>query len=145
AEDATADAFARAWAARAAYDPSRGDASAWLWAIARNAVTDRLRRRAHAPFALSASVAASVAATGGEHDVHGAAAARIDWQRLVAAVAALPDLDHDIVALRIGAGLGHDAVGAAVGLSAGAVAQRFHRILGRLQRAVDGADEEVRR
>lgn len=139
AEDATADAFARAWAARAAFDPSRGDASPWLWAIVRNAVTDRLRRRAHAPFALSPSVAAS----GGDHDVHGAAAARIDWGRLVAAVAALPDLDHDIVALRIGAGLGHEAIGAAVGLSAGAVAQRLHRALGRLRRAVDGEAEEV--
>lgn len=136
AEDACADAFARAWAARAAFDPARGPASTWLWAIARNAVTDRLRRRAHAPLALA--LAPDIAAA---HDAHDAAAARIDWARLVAAVDALPDLDHDIVALRIGAGLGHEAVGAAVGLSAGAVAQRLHRILGRLRRAVDGEEE----
>lgn len=142
AEDATADAFARAWAARAAFDPARGDASPWLWAIARNAVTDRLRRRAHAPFALSPSDAASgdMHDLGDGHDVHRAVVARIDWARLVVAVAALPDLDHDIVSLRIGAGLGHDAIGAAVGLSAGAVAQRLHRALGRLRRAVEGEE-----
>ncbi len=45
AEDVTADIFSRAWASRRSYDPTKGALSTWLWTIARNVVTDRLRRR----------------------------------------------------------------------------------------------------
>ena len=45
AEDVTADIFVRAWSRRETYDSRKGSQSTWLWAIARNLVTDRLRRR----------------------------------------------------------------------------------------------------
>src|ERR1700691_4461550 len=45
AEDVTALAFERAYRRRAIYDVRRGSARAWLFAIARNAALDELRRR----------------------------------------------------------------------------------------------------
>ncbi len=45
AEDVTALAFERAYRRRAVFNPGRGSARAWLFAIARNAALDELRRR----------------------------------------------------------------------------------------------------
>src|SRR5450755_4290969 len=45
AEDVTSLAFERAYRRRALFDLRRGSARAWLFAIARNAALDELRRR----------------------------------------------------------------------------------------------------
>src|SRR5579871_2820879 len=45
AEDVTALAFERAFRKRRTYSPRRGSLRAWLFAIARNAALDELRRR----------------------------------------------------------------------------------------------------
>ncbi len=45
AEDVTALAFERAYRRRALFNPHRGSGRAWLFAIARNAALDELRRR----------------------------------------------------------------------------------------------------
>nr|MBA3327141.1 hypothetical protein [Solirubrobacterales bacterium] len=45
AEDVTALAFERAYRRRASFDARRGTHRAWLFAIARNAALDELRRR----------------------------------------------------------------------------------------------------
>ena len=45
AEDITAQAFERAYRRRALFDIRRGSARSWLFAIARNAALDELRRR----------------------------------------------------------------------------------------------------
>jgi len=45
AENVTAQAFERAHRRRQRYDPRRGTPRAWLFAIARNAALDELRRR----------------------------------------------------------------------------------------------------
>src|SRR5579871_5552284 len=45
AEDVTSQAFERAYRRRALFDVRRGSARAWLFAIARNAALDELRRR----------------------------------------------------------------------------------------------------
>jgi len=43
AEDAAQEAFTAIWRSAATYRPERGTASAWLYAIARNAIVDRFR------------------------------------------------------------------------------------------------------
>jgi RNA polymerase sigma-70 factor (ECF subfamily) len=45
AEEVVQDTLVRAWRARDRYDASRGPVAAWLFAIARNLVIDRTRRR----------------------------------------------------------------------------------------------------
>src|SRR2546421_3667294 len=45
AEDAVQDTFAAVWRSAASYRPERGPAAPWLYAVARNAIVDRLRTR----------------------------------------------------------------------------------------------------
>lgn len=45
AEEAVEDAFVKVWQAAGRYDPSRGDAGAWIATIVRNRALDEVRRR----------------------------------------------------------------------------------------------------
>src|SRR3990172_7294501 len=44
AEDAAQEAFVAIWRSARTYDPTRGRGAPWLYAVARNAITDGLRR-----------------------------------------------------------------------------------------------------
>lgn len=50
AEEAVQDTLLRAWRASDRFDPARGSLDSWVFAIARNAATDRLRARAVRPW-----------------------------------------------------------------------------------------------
>jgi len=49
AEDAVQETFASIWRAARSYRPERGPGAPWLYAVARNAITDRGRARYEAP------------------------------------------------------------------------------------------------
>jgi RNA polymerase sigma-70 factor (ECF subfamily) len=49
AEDAVQEAFAAIWRAAATYQPDRGPGSPWVYAVARNAITNRWRERVEVP------------------------------------------------------------------------------------------------
>src|SRR6266852_986494 len=49
AEDAVQETFTAVWRSAASYRPERGPAAPWLYAIARNAVVDRMRARVEPP------------------------------------------------------------------------------------------------
>src|SRR5437879_13639237 len=49
AEDAVQETFAAVWRSAASYRPERGPAAPWLYAIARNAIVDRMRVRQEPP------------------------------------------------------------------------------------------------
>lgn len=49
AEDVTQDTFTSVWRSAGRYDPARGAATSWIFAVARNAITDGLRRRPEPP------------------------------------------------------------------------------------------------
>jgi RNA polymerase sigma-70 factor, ECF subfamily len=49
AEDAVQEMFAAVWRSAGSYKPERGPAAPWLYAIARNAIVDRLRSRDELP------------------------------------------------------------------------------------------------
>ena len=49
AEDAVQETFVRAWRARERFDPALASLRTWLFAIARNVVTDMLRARSSRP------------------------------------------------------------------------------------------------
>jgi RNA polymerase sigma-70 factor, ECF subfamily len=49
AEDAVQETFASIWRAARSYRPERGPGAPWLYAVARNAITDRGRARAETP------------------------------------------------------------------------------------------------
>src|SRR5438093_5060417 len=49
AEDAVQETFAAVWRSARSYRPERGPAAPWLYAVARNAIVDRLRARIDPP------------------------------------------------------------------------------------------------
>src|SRR5437868_10480825 len=49
AEDAVQETFTAVWRSAASYRPERGPAAPWLYAVARNAVVDRMRLRVEPP------------------------------------------------------------------------------------------------
>lgn len=49
AEDCVQELFIRAWRSRSLYDSSRGSVRTWLFAMARNLITDSLRARSRRP------------------------------------------------------------------------------------------------
>jgi RNA polymerase sigma-70 factor (ECF subfamily) len=133
AEDITADIFVRAWSRRQDYDPGRGTSATWLWAIARNAVTDWLRRRRPIQIELSPNLAVA-------NDPLAALDKEEEWERVKVALARLPEVDQEIIALRFGAGHTNRAIAGLVEMSEANVAQRLRRALRKLRTHLQGVD-----
>jgi RNA polymerase sigma-70 factor (ECF subfamily) len=134
AEDITADIFARVWARRRDYDPGKGTETTWLWAIARNAVTDWLRRHRPLQVELSPDVAAA-------DDPLVEVDQEEEWQRVRLALEHLPAVDQEIIALRFGAGHTNRMIATLTGLSEANVAQRLRRALRTMRTYLHGDDE----
>src|SRR5215217_79388 len=101
-EDVTAQAFERAFRRRRTFDARRGTQRAWLFAIARNAALDELRRRRRT-VALAAEPADVEAATAiGGDDAESA----VRRATVRAALASLEARDRELIALKFHAGLG---------------------------------------
>jgi RNA polymerase sigma-70 factor (ECF subfamily) len=126
AEDVTADIFVRAWARRREYDPHRGTPGTWLWAIARNMVTDRLRRHRPQYVELSADLA-------GRHNPPVEIEKEEEWQQVRGVMVQLPAVDQEIIALRFGAGHTNRTIAELTGLSEANVAQRLRRALRKMR------------
>lgn len=130
AQDVAADVFTRAWERRHGFDGTRGNLSGWLWAIARNTATSKLRRQPPLSMPLEATDAA--------RDLFEPADRSDDLAQVAAIMQRLGALDHDIIALRFGAGLAHRDVGEMLGISEDNVAVRLHRAIRRLRLEMEG-------
>ena len=130
-EDVTAQAFERAFRRWRTFDARRGTQRAWLFAIARNAALDELRRRRRT-VALAAEPAdlETAAASGGED---GESAVRRATVR--AALAGLEARDREVIALKFHAGLSSAEIGAVLRISPTNASTRVHRALTRLREA----------
>jgi RNA polymerase sigma factor (sigma-70 family) len=133
AEDVTADIFLRAWDRRQSYDPRKGAPSTWLWAIARNMVTDSLRRRRPIQIELPADLAAA-------DDPSGEVEGQDEWRRVQLALVSLPSIDQEIIALRFGAGHTNRAIASLLELSEANVAQRLRRALRKMRTRLQEVD-----
>jgi RNA polymerase sigma-70 factor, ECF subfamily len=124
-EDVTSTVFTTALAQLERF---RGDGSfaGWLFQIARNAVRDVNRRPRVEPLPLEA--------VGSEPGVEEQFLARERAAQLRAVVCSLDPEQQHLLALRYGAGLAFDEVGAIVGATPGTVRVRMHRILEELRR-----------
>jgi RNA polymerase sigma-70 factor (ECF subfamily) len=118
AEDLVSEAFVRVWTARERVDLTtvRG----YLFAIVRNLFlqdVNRRRRRAPLPDGLPGD-------SPGPDD---RAAAKSDLRAVMAALAALPEIDRAAVLMRADDGLPYDEIGRALGISTGAAKVKVHR------------------
>jgi RNA polymerase sigma-70 factor (ECF subfamily) len=128
AEDVTAIAFERVYRSRGRLDRRRGTPRAWLFAIARNAALDELRRRKRQPLDsrqrdADAPDAAGVEAI--ERVQRGAALQR--------ALLALAPREREIVLLKFHGALSNGELARVLGISESNAGTRLHRALLKLR------------
>ena len=133
AEDVTAQAFERAYRRRRSFDPKRGTHRAWLFAIARNAALDELRRRRRHATLLAdpADDAAPPPEQGAEIAVRRAA--------LRSAIDSLAPRERELVALKFFAGLTNPEIARVIGVTETNAGTKLHRVVQKLRRACDEA------
>jgi len=138
AEDVTALAFERLYRSRGRLDESRGTPRAWLFAIARNAALDELRRRGRASLEELDTAAL-------EDDASTHALEHVERRAgLQAALGALPLREQEVILLKFHGQLSNSELGRALGISESNAGTRLHRALGRLrEQAAAGSRQEV--
>lgn len=130
ADDLAQDALLRAVRGIRTFDPAKGSAEAWLWRIVVNTARDAARRRERARWLLEK---VAFAAPRESESVEAAVLTRLRDADLHAQIRLLPHRDRTLLALRYGAGLDTDEVGAAVGLSADSAGKAIRRAVARLR------------
>jgi RNA polymerase sigma factor (sigma-70 family) len=126
AEDVTSNTFERALRYRDSFDPSRGDAAAWLIGIARREIGNHFAQR---PVHVDDEVEPAA-----PNDLADDAPARLD---LVAALRALDDAERELIALRYGADLTARQIGEVLGRKTNAVEVALHRTLHKLRQELE--------
>jgi RNA polymerase sigma-70 factor, ECF subfamily len=131
AEDAVQEMFASVWRSAASYRPERGPASPWLYAVARNAIVDRLRARtepaAEAPDLVSAEPGPAERAE----------ASFVSW-RVHRALEELPAKEREVVELAYWSGLSQSEVAEYLHIPLGTVKTRTRTALAHLSDLLDG-------
>jgi RNA polymerase sigma-70 factor (ECF subfamily) len=130
ADDLTATVFLRALDRLGSYDAAIAPFAAWLFAVARHAVSDQLRQERRQRW-LSLDVVRDWVSPAPPPDE--AAEAHDERARLLAAVARLPARDRDLIGLKFAAGLTNRRIAALTGLSESNVGVILHRAVRRLQ------------
>jgi len=129
-DDLTAQVFERALANIGRYRPERAPFAAWLFAIARNAVSDYLRAQRRRRW-LSLEVLRDRASRDPQPEE---AAIRNETRaELLAAVARLSDRERDLIGLKFAAGLTNRRIAEITGLSESNVGVILYRAVRRLR------------
>ena len=131
AEDAVQETFTSIWRSAGSYRPERGPGAPWLYAVARNAIADRGRRRPDA--------ASEVPDTPDREPLPGdrAEAEWVSW-RVHRALEELPHTERQVIELAYWSGLSQSEVAGFLDLPLGTVKTRTRSGLGRLAVALEG-------
>jgi RNA polymerase sigma-70 factor (ECF subfamily) len=123
AEDLASRTFEKAWQARRRYRRDLAGFGTWLLVIARNVAVDYYRtRRVHAPIEAAANVA-------GGPTPEELSEQRSQFERLSRLLAALPERERELIALKYGAELTNRAIATTTGLSESNVGTILHRTI----------------
>ena len=131
AEDATQDAFVAIWRSARTYDPTRGKGAPWLYAVARNAITDGLRRTPE-------PVAEPQDGPGREPDPADEAEASWTAWRVHRALEVLPEHERPVIELAYWSGLSQSEIASKLAIPLGTVKTRTRTALARLADALEG-------
>lgn len=134
AEDAAQEAFVAIWRSARTYDRDRGTGGPWLYAVARNAITDGLRR-------LPAPAAELEDEPGSAPDPADHVEASWTAWRVHRALQALPEHERPVIELAYWGGLSQSEIADALGIPLGTVKTRTRSALARL---ADALEEELR-
>jgi len=140
AHDLTAETFAQAWLARRRFrDRAGGSAGPWLFGIARNLLSQSVRRRR-----IELKACARIGLLERLDEPRATTEPDDVWlEGLDEAMAELPSGERDAVELRVIDGLPYDAVAAGLATSEGAARVRVARGLGRLRQRLIGDEREA--
>ena len=131
AEDAAQEAFVAVWRSARTYDPSRGSGAPWLYAVARNAVTDGQRRT-------PTPVAEIEDRPGSDPDPSDEAEASWTAWRVHRALEVLPEHERPVIELAYWSGLSQSEVAEQLGIPLGTIKTRTRSALARLADALEG-------
>jgi RNA polymerase sigma-70 factor, ECF subfamily len=131
AEDAVQEMFAAVWRSAGSYKPERGPAAPWLYAIARNAIVDRLRVRDE----LAGDPPEIVSAEPGPAER--AESSYVSW-RVHRALESLPAKERDVLELAYWSGLSQSEVASFLDVPLGTVKTRTRSALARLADLLEG-------
>ena len=134
AEDATQEAFVAIWRSARTFDSDRGSGAPWLYAVARNAITDGHRRT-------PSPVAELADGPGGDPDPSEQAEASWTAWRVHRALEVLPDHERPVIELAYWRGLSQSEVAEQLGIPLGTVKTRTRSALARL---ADALEKELR-
>ncbi len=137
AEDVTALAFERLYRSRARLDRSRGTPRAWLFAIARNAALDELRRRRRQGLDASEGEAVDDRAQTIATIEHAERRATVQ-----AALRTLPPREREVVLLKFHGQLTNGELARVLGISESNAGTRVHRALSTLRATCAGLERE---
>jgi len=133
AEDAVQETFASVWRSAASYRPERGPAAPWLYAVARNAIVDRLRARteqaAEAPDTASSEAG----------PLERAESSYVSW-RVHRALEELPEKEREVLELAYWSGLSQSEVADYLHIPLGTVKTRTRSALSRLAGVLEGEE-----
>jgi len=130
AEDAVQETFTAVWRSAGSYRPERGAAAAWLYAVARNAIVDRLRVRSEPP-----AEAPDVASTEpGPAERAEAAYVAFEVHR---ALEELPEREREVLELAYWSQMSQSEVAEYLNIPLGTVKTRTRSALARLAGVLD--------
>ena len=130
AEDAVQETFAAIWRAAKTYRPERGAAAPWLFAVARNSISDRGRARREPP---------AEAPDEASDDPGPDEQAEQNWVafRVHGALDTLPPHERELIELAYWSGLSQSEIADLVGIPLGTVKTRTRSALARLADALE--------
>src|SRR5581483_3568455 len=135
AEDAVQEIFAAVWRSAASYKPERGPAAPWLYAVARNAIIDRMRSRNEPPAEVPDTP------SGEPGPLERAETSYVSW-RVHRALEELPEKEREVVELAYWSGMSQSEVAEYLAIPLGTVKTRTRSALSRLAGLLEG--EELR-
>lgn len=133
AEDVAQETFASIWRSAASYRPDRGPGAAWLYAVARNAVVDRIRVNARG----NPVVPPDETSEPGPEE-----RAQTDWTAWTVhrAFGELPETERTVLELAYWGGLSQSEIADFLGIPLGTVKTRTRSGLARLADLLEGED-----
>jgi RNA polymerase sigma-70 factor, ECF subfamily len=131
AEDASQEAFVAIWRSARTYDSTRGNGAPWLYAVARNAITDGLRRTPEP------AADAPDEASGEPTPADRAEGAWVAW-RVHRALEVLPQNERAVIEVAYWRGLSQSEIAELLGIPLGTVKTRTRSALARLAQELDG-------
>src|SRR3954463_16147705 len=131
AEDAVQETFAAVWRSAGSYRPERGPAAPWLYAVARNAIVDRMRTRLQPVADLPETASAEPGPP------ERAESAEVAW-RVHRALEDIPAKEREVLELAYWSGMSQSEVADYLNIPLGTVKTRTRSGLARLADVLDG-------